>query len=86
MTLPSDFRNIGEEVVVLTERGDYLTRGTIRGVHRTTPAMYDVDPRGATSLKQRLHCVAEQRIRNVRREYLAYERKPSGPKHIVGEA
>lgn len=83
MTIPSHLRNIGDRVVVLDQRGEYLTRGTIFGVHRIDPPHYDVAPYYEASMAKRLCSIPESRIRGVAKEYLAYERQiPGNPRHI----
>ncbi len=87
MTAPDNLRNIGDEVMVFDEHGNYELRGKIVGVHRISPPIYDVHPNRAESLSKRICGIPESRLRSVAKQILAYERKlPGEPKHILDHA
>jgi hypothetical protein len=75
----------GQEVIAYDHNGKQF-RGTIMGVHRCNPWQYDVQPRGESSLSQRVCGIHHDRVRPVARPYLAYERREARPMHILDEA
>lgn len=84
--MKTDF-TLGQEVIVLDRRGEYELRGTIVGIRRSNPRLYDVQPNRQESLARRICGIPEEQLRRVGRPYLAYERRPEQtPKHILDEA
>lgn len=78
--------NIGSEVVVLNERGEYVMRGKVAGRYDAGRyfigvRLYDICPNGTGA--KRLHAIPETQLRAVGKPILAYERKPdTSPRHI----
>ena len=87
MSAPHQRLLSGQEVILLGEDGGYESRGTVVGVHHTSPYRYDVLPRGERSLSKILKDVPVSRLRAVGKPLLAYERGPlPEPKHVLDEA
>ena len=78
---------IGEDVVVFDERGNYECRGKVVGRYACAVPLFDVQPHRSESLAKRIHAIPEHQLRRVSREVRAYEPKPVVvPVHILDEA
>lgn len=69
----------GDLVSVYDYNGRFELRGKIVGVHRTSPAFYDVMPLSEYSLKSRINGICASR---VRKHFIPLHLVTNEPQHI----